>query len=317
MALSISQALAVSYAAVLKDQEGAADQFSENAVLRLFQKMGVLVRKSLGPTIEAPLDYRRNPGTDFLATDLTPTSLVKTEVLTAASYTPAEISVPMVWSKRDDMQNPSENQKIAFVKALIKNGLTSHDDAIEEALFAAAATDGFNSLRVLIPDNGQGSVGGIDSGTETWFRNPNGDYASNGTDIEAVFGTVFNSAAKGSGSSLAPKFLISGSEPYALFESTQIANQRFVNTTELDAGFKTLAFKTAAFVFSQYGGERVYFGNPRSLQLVVSKQYFRDRGETNEIDDANGFVSKIYSGLQLVTNNKSRLAVAGETSSSS
>lgn len=317
MSLSISQIVAVSYPAVLADMRKAANQWSESAVLREFERQGVVVRKSLGPTIEAPLDYRRNPGTDFLATDLTPTSLVKTEVVTAASFTPAELSVPVVWSKGDDMKNPSENQKIAFVKQLLENAINSHDDAIEEALFAATATDGFNSLRVLVPDNGQGTVGGIDSGTETWWRNPNGDYASNGTDLESVFTTQFNNAAKGSGAGLAPKFMVSGSEPHALYESTQIANQRFVNTSELDAGFKVLAFKTARYVFSQYGGERVYFLHPRCISMVASKQYFRDRGETNEIDDANGFVTKIYSGLQLVTSNKSRLAVAGETSSSS
>ena len=37
--------------------------------------------------------------------------------------------------------------------------------------------------------------------------------------------------------------------------------------------------------------------------------HFRDLGETEEIPNANGFVRKIYSAVQTVTNNKSRLGV--------
>lgn len=316
MTLSISQIVTVSYPAVLAENRKAANQWNESAFMRELERQGAIVRQSFGPTIELPLDYRRNPGTDFLLTDMTEASQAKTEVLTAASFTPAELSVPVVWSKGDDMKNPSENQKIALVKNLLENAINSHDDAIEEALFATS-TDGFLGLRTIVPDNGQSTVGGIDASTETFWRNPNSDYASNGSDIESVFTFVWNSAAKGSGAGLSPKFMVSGTEPHALFESTQIANQRFVNTSDLDAGFKVLAFKTSRYVFSQYGGERVYFLHPRAFKVLVSKQYFRDRGETIEMQGPNAYITKIYSGLQTVTNNKSRLGVAGETSSSS
>ena len=316
MTLSISQIVAVSYNDVLTENRKAANQWNESAFMRELERQGAVARRSLGPAIEATLDYRRNPGGDFLLTDMTDTSSAKTEVMTAASYTPAELSIPVTWSKGDDMKNPSENQKIAFVKNLLENAINSHDDMIEEALFATS-TDGFLGLRTIVADSGQGTCGGIDASTETFWRNPNGDYAANGSDIESVFTTVWNQAAKGSGSGLSPKFMVSGTEPHALFESTQIANQRFVNTSDLDAGFKVLAFKTSRYVFSQYGGERVYFLHPRAFKLVVSRQYFRDRGETMELEGPNAFKCKIYSGLQTVTNNRSRLAVAGETSSSS
>jgi len=49
-------------------------------------------------------------------------------------------------------------------------------------------------------------------------------------------------------------------------------------------------------------------GNPKNLSLKVSKTFFRDRGETQEVPNANGYTFKIYSALQFVTNNRSRLA---------
>lgn len=308
MTLTISQIAAVSYEAVVSEMRNAQNQWAENAVLNEFERQGMIVRKSFGPTLEETIDYRRNPATDFMSTDLQPVSLAKTEVLSAASYTPAELSVPVVWSKKDEVQNPTENQKISLTKGLLENGINSHDDIIEEKLFASAAYNGFNTLNVIIPTSGQGTVGGIDASVETMWRNQHGTYALAGTDIEAQFTTVWNACSKGSGSQLSPKLMFSGSAPHALFEGSQVGQQRYTDQN-LAAGFKVLAFKTSRYIFSQYGGSKVYMAGPKVLRLLVSKQYFRDKGETQEIQDANGFTFKIYSSLQLVTGNKSRLGV--------
>jgi hypothetical protein len=309
MALTISQISAASYPAVLNEMRKPSNQWEESALLREFERQGMIDHVSFGPTIELTLDVKRNPGTDFLATDMTPTSLAKTDILTAASYTPAELSVPVTWSKGDDAKNPTENQKVALVKSLLENGIRSHDDAIEEALFASS-TDGFLGLVSIIPTTGQGTVGGIDASVETMWRNPTVNYASDGSDMEAQLTSVWNSASKGSGSALSPRLLASGASAQALFESTQVPLQRYADSNEMNAGFKVLAFKSARYVFSQYGGVNVFMANPKSLQLKVSKQYFRDKGDTRELESANAFSFKIYSALQLVTGNKSRLGIA-------
>ncbi len=307
MSLSISQILSVSYPAVLNEMKKPMNQFAESAFLRALESMGAIKRVSMGPTIEHTLDYQRNPGTDFLATDLTTTSLSKVDVLTAASYDPGQLSVPIVWSKGDDAKNPTENQKVALVKSLLENAFTSHDDALEQALFATS-TDGFLGLATLVPESGQGTVGGINAATETWWRNYSGSYLDNGTDIEAQMTTAWNTAAKGTGGA-APTLLVSGSEAQSLYEATLQTFQRFIDTSEADGGFKKLAFKTSQYVFSQYGGDHIYFLNPKFLRLNVSSDAYRQKGETIEIPTANGFVCKIYSMLQATTNNKSRLAV--------
>lgn len=308
MALTISQIAAASYPAVLAAMRKPENQWADHAFMTELERLGALKKVSLGETIQAPLDYRRNQGGDFLASDMTPVSLVKTEVLTAADYAIAELSVPVTWSKGDDAKNPTENQKVALVKALLENGIETHDDMIEEALFATS-TDGFLGLRTIVNDAGTGTVGGIDSGTETWWRNKTGTYLADGSDIEAQLTTLWNSCTRATGSQLSPTFLISGAAAQAIFESTQTPMQRFNDTQDLKAGFKVLAFKTARYSFSQYGGTRIYMGNGKSFQLIVSKQYFRDRGETQELQDVNAFSFKIYSALQAVTGNRSRLGV--------
>lgn len=308
MALTIGQIASISYPAVLADNRKAANQWSESAFLRELERQGAIKRKSLGSSIEAPLDYRRNAGSAFLTSALQPTSLNETEIVTAANYEIAELSVPMTWSKKTEVQNPTENQKVAFVRQMIENALNSHDDLIEEALFATS-TNGFLGLLTHIPTSGQGSDGGIDSSVESWWRPVSVTYVDD-TDIEAALTEGWNSAAKGSGSKLQPTLLVSDAATQALFEGTQQAQQRYVDEEELKAGFKILAFKTARYVFSQYGDSNVFGINPTNFQVVVSKEYFRDRGETQEIQNANGYTSKIYSALQSVTNNRSRLFVA-------
>lgn len=310
MALTIEQMAAVSYPAVLAEMRRGANQWMENAALRVMEKQGVIKHISLGPTIECPLDYRPNPDTAVLANDQDEASLVKTEIMASASYVVAQISVPVVWTKGDDAKNPTENQKVALVKQLLENGINSHDDLIEQLIFTSSTAGGdeFNGLNSLVTASGTGTVGGIDASVEVWWKNYSDTY-SDATDIEATFTTAFNKAAKGSGSSNQPKFMISGVAPHVTYESGLQTLQRFGDSSEADAGFKVLKFKNADYIFSQYGGTKVYFMNNKNYQIVVSKQYFRDKGNTIEIPSQNAFIFKIYSALQAVVNNRSRLAM--------
>lgn len=309
MALSISQIVAASYPAVLAKARKPENQWAESAFMREMERLGAIQHEDFGPTIEAPLDWRRNQGAGFTATELEELSGNKTEVITAASYTPAELSVPVVISRMDEVKNPSQNQKIKLAGSLITNAINSHDDLIEEALFASAATNGFNSLAVLIPADGQGSPGGIDASVELFWRSKVQTYTG-ASDILAKLTTLWNEVIKGSGSTMTPKFLVSGATPHATFEGTQTSLQRYVDAKEADAGFKVLAFKTARYSFSQYGGTSIYMGNPSTLSLKVSKGNFRDLGEPSQLQLQNGTARIVYSALQFVTSNKSRLGVA-------
>jgi hypothetical protein len=301
---AIAQMAAASYPAVLAAVRKPENQWAESAFMRELQRQGAIDSINFGPTLEAALDWRRNPGAGFQTNELDPVSLAKTDVIAAASYSIAELTIPIVWTKKDEVQNPSENQKVALVKSLLTNAIDSHDDLVEEAIFGVS-TAGFLGLQTIVPDNGQTSVGGIDAALDLMWRNPVSTY-TNATDIVASFTTCWNNVSKGSGSALSPKFMVSGSTPHAQYESTQQGLQRYVDKDEADAGFKILAFKTARYVFSQYGSTRIYMLNPKSFGIKVAKGFFREKGDTQEMEGSNGYVTKVYSALQALTNNKSR-----------
>lgn len=315
MALTIEQIAAVSYPAVLAEMRKGANQWAENAALRHLEKKGFVQHISLGENIEAPLDYRSNPDTAVLAQDQDTASLIKTEILTSAVYDIAQINVPVTWTKGDEAKNPSENQKISLVKSLLENGITSHDDLLEQRIFTSSSVGGVevNGLADLVNStDGTGTVGGIVSGTETWWKNKFDSFVD-GSDMEAAMTTLFNSCSKGSGAALQPTVLLSGSASHALFESQLQTLQRFNNTSEADAGFKVLAFKSADFIYSHRGGTTVYFLNPKNYQMVVSKQYFRDKGNTYDVPGQNAFYFLIYSALQFIVNNRSRLGALAQS----
>lgn len=305
MALTINQIQAASYNAVLTKARKAADQWSENSAMRALDKGGFIETVPGGPQFEDTLDYKRNDGGEFMSGDMATISANKTEVLTASVFDPAELAVPITWSRADEAKNPSENQKVALVKSLITNALNTHDDLIEQAIFAAQ-TQTFHGFRVIIPDDGLGTVGGIDANTEAWNRNVVTTYLSNGTDIEAKLETEWNAVVRGSGSDKQPTLILSDAATQAIYVGTQQDNIRYTSVDEANAGFKVVAYKTASWVFSPYGNTRIYMISPKVVTLKVVKGAFRDLGEMVPMPHQNAYQRKIYSMLQLTTKNKSR-----------
>lgn len=306
MAPNVGQIVAVSYNAVLNENRKPANQWADDTYLAEMEAQGGVVRDSFGVQIEETLDYRRNPAGVIQATDLQPLSLAKTEVFDAAQYDIAEIVEPITWSNKDEVQNPTLNQKIALVKNLITNAIDSHDDLLEQAAMGAT-TNGFLGLQTLITTAGTGTVGGIDSGTYPFWRNVTVGYTDD-TDIEAALTSAWNSASKGSRSKMKPSLLVADGATNALFEGTQQGLQRY-GGQDFKAGAKSIMFKTAPFIFSQYGTTSVFMFNTKSLRIRVSKEYFRQRSDTIPLQNATGYTCRVYSACQQTTNNRSRVAV--------
>ena len=308
MALTIAQIVAASFNAVVTDGgKKPTNQWAQNSLLDALERKGGVKRIAGGPQIEAPIDYRRNPGTAFLLTDLDPMAMGKTDVVNTAVYDIAQASVPVVWSKGDDAKNPEENQKVDFVAALLTNANQAHDDLIEQALFSTT-TSGFLGLQTLLADNGQGTVGGINSAVDTFWRNIAGTFALAGTDMIAKLTLAWNQASKGSGGKT-PNLLVSDAATQATFEATQVPLQRYESSQSLKAGFTSLAYKSAEYAFSQYGTARIYMLNTAFFNLIMYKGAARQKGETQEIDNGNGYRFFIYTALQAIVTARSRMAV--------
>jgi hypothetical protein len=233
-------------------------------------------------------------------------------VLTTAEYSEGQLVVPITWTFADEAKNTSPNQKVNLVSSLIENAMTSHDDLLEEKMFATT-TNGFIGLNTLLVDNGQGSPGGINAAVETWWRHYTATYYDDGSDIQSAFGLAMSSAGKSSGGGQ-PDLIVSGPTPYNLYEGSL---QPLVRISEVETGkmgFKALKFRDADVIFSQYGDEDRFAGiRTKNTKLYMAKGFARKMGDEIEITNQTAKTKKLYTMLQLATNNKSRSFVLTET----
>lgn len=307
----ISQLLAASYASVQNDRNLPANQWAESAFLNELERQGMVHHEDLGPTIERTLDWRRNTTFGVLATSLATTSLATaTDVITAASYTPAEVAGWGVWSKNTEMTNPTLSQKIDVVKAILTNAFASHDDILEDTLFVTSSAGGteLQGLDNLVTTDGLGTVGGINASTDAFWRNKVDGFTS-GLDLEAGMESLWNRTEKGTGSQFKPTLIVSDGQLQALFASTQQTQQRFTGQ-DLKASFLTIMFKSARYVYSKSApaGKQYMLGN-KTYAVFVSKEFYRAKGETQEIQGGTGYTFQVYTGIQATTSNRSRLGV--------
>lgn len=308
MAIPVTQLVAATYDDVVNEKNKAADQWSDASALNHLEKIGGVKRIAGGPKITVTLDYRINQGLDFLATDTTATSTTKTEILTHAEYTPIPLVVPVNWSFFDEAVNSEKNQKVDLVSSIVDNAITSHDQGIEDALFAATGgTDGFNTFVDIFTEDGTGTVGTIVSGTETWWKNQFKDWGTDtGATLLADYNTLYFACSKGS-AGRQPNVVIGSSLLYGSFLAANQANQRFLEAT--GGTLKYVKLQNADYIYSSEvsaAAEHAFMFNTQDTQLHVVRGAWRQRRSPVEFINAAMMNMKIFTVCQLVTRNRSR-----------
>lgn len=303
-----SQLVAATYDDVVNERNKAADQWSDSSFLKALEKMGGVQRTDGGATLENTIDYQANPAADFLATDATATGTSKTTVLDATSYSYVPLVVPINWSLTDEALNTGRNEKVNLASSLVNNALSTHDQTIEDALFAATGgTDGMNTIVDIYTEDGTGTVGGIVAGTDTWWKNQFKDWGTDtGATLVGDYVTLYNSCAKGS-KGRRPNIIVGGSTLHANYEAALTSNQRFMNMSKASGGFTELMFKDVPYVWTgSYTSDSAWMYNTNDTKLFVVKSAWRQRRTPVEHVNAAMMNMKIFSVLQFATRNRSR-----------
>ncbi len=310
MAIPFSQAVATTFDGVNNEKNRGADQWSDTSALNSLEDMGG-VKRQTGATPSATLDYRANSGAAFLLTDTTATSTSKTEVLTQTSPSWVPLVVPVNWSITDEDLNSSDAQKVPLIASIVDNANTTHDYTIEAGMFATTGgTNGFATFVDLFSENGEGTVQGIVSGTETWWKNQFKDWGSDtGATLLADYNTLYFSCAKGS-LGRQPNVIIANSTLYGSWLAANQANQRFIGEKEVRTLGSAGAYHiNAKYIYSSVittAQDSAWMFNTNDTYLAVVKGAFRKRRTPVEFTNALMMNMKVYSVVQLVTRNRSR-----------
>lgn len=273
---------------------------NHNALLNRMKSKGKIKTKSGGYEIAEPLDYAENgtyqrySGYDTLDTSAS-------DVLSSAKFEYRQVALHVTASGREIRMNSGKEQMIDLVESRKKNAIRTAANQFAVDLYSdGSLTDQVGGLSHLIQTNGQGTVGGIDASTWTFWQNqfkemtgtnlaatPN---ATNAASMKADMNSLWLSLTRGTDK---PDLVVMTHDLYTLYETGEQQLQRYADGELAKAGFTSIKFKSADVVFddnTNFGttDEKAYFLNSDYLCLVQHKdaQWTMDKDKTPINQDA-------------------------------
>lgn len=291
-----------------------ADNVSgHNALYRRLKVNGKIKKLDGGYEIVEPLDYAENStfqrysGYDTL-------NISASDVLSAAKYSWVQSAVNVTASGLELRQNSGKNQIVDLAKARLKNAMRTAANNMSVDLYSSGSlTNQMGGLGALITSDGTGTVGGIVSGTYTFWKNQFREISGSGTwtksTIRDEMQALWISCVRGTDK---PDLIVSTNDFYSAYWGGLTDNQRYTNDDKNEAtmGFQSLKFNTADVMHDNNSnftatGEKMYFINSEYLKLVVHRD-----ANWSQLDDRNSVnqdavvIPIIWQG-QLTTSNRS------------
>lgn len=256
----------------------AADNISaNNALLGRLKKKNKFITLDGGYEIQIPLEYAENStyqrfaGFDTLNTNAS-------DVITSAKFDWAQIALHVVASGRELRMNSGRSQMINLAKAKKANALKTAANNFSIDLYSdGALTNQVGGLANIIQTNGQGTVGGINSATYTFWRNKyreiTGTNAYTATNLKQEFNALWLQLVRGIDK---PDILVLSHDLYSVYEAGEQQLQRYMDAELANSGFVGLKYKTADVIFDDNTNftttaEKGYFLNSDYLYVAQHK----------------------------------------------
>ena len=287
---------------------------NNNALLNRIKSNGQIMTVGGGYELAFPVDfggntnYQRYDGYDALA-------VAPSDPLTAAQYQWAQIAIHVTASGQEIRKNSGKEAMINMVKAKVASAKRDAANNFSTDLYSSGAlTNQIGGMAHIIQTNGQGTVGGINSTTYTWWRNQykemtgTGTYASIQSDMNSLWLACVRGADK-------PDLLVSTHDLYAAYEATLQANQRYTTSKMAALGFEALMYKSADVIFDDNDdnftttGEKMYFVNTKYVKLVQHRDAAWTRDGDKVPTNQDAVIIPIFWMGQLVCTNRARQGV--------
>ena len=293
-----------------------ADNVSEhNALLATLKRKNKIKTYGGGYEIAEPLEYAENStyqrfsGYEQLSTEAS-------DVLTAAKYDWQQVAIHVTASGREIMLNSGKERIINLVKQRIANAKRTAANNFSIDIYSdGSLANQIGGLAHLIQTDGQGTVGGINSATYTFWRNqfmemtgtnlaatPN---AANAASLKSDMNNMWLSLNRGADK---PDLILASHDLYSLYETGEQQLQRYHDADEAQAGFGALKYKSAKIIFDDNvnfstTSEKMYFLNTDFLYLVQHKDaQWSQENEKKPVNQDAVVVPIFWMGNMIVTN---------------
>jgi hypothetical protein len=283
-----------------------------NALLRKLKSKGKVVNDGDGGyEIQVPLEYAENStyqryaGADTL-------NVNGSDVVTSAKYDWKQVALHVVSTGAEIRKNSGKARMINLVKTKKANVLKSAANNFSIDLYSdGALSEQIGGLANIIQSNGQGTVGGLDSATFTWWRNKFREIASSNAytkdTILGEFNALWLALTRGADS---PDLIVLSHDFWSIFEASQQQYQRYMNEKEANAGFISLKYKTADVIFDDNTNfsttaEKGYFLNTDYLYVKQHKDAQWSEDDAKRPTNQDVVVIPYYWMGNLVCSNRS------------
>lgn len=254
-----------------------ADNMSyHNALYKRLSEKGKIRLEDGGLSIVQPLDYAANntyqrySGFDVL-------NVAASDVITAAEYAWKQVAVNVAASGLEIRTNSGGNRIVNFVKAKIKNAQRSMANGMSGDLYSTgSASNQIGGIQLIVADAGTGTVGGIDSGTYTFWQNSTRDASDNSVTVSAatieagMMLPLWISCTRGGDT---PDLIVMDPVYFAYYEASQSSLKRYAPADEGKGGMVSMKYKTADVFYdttaSGIPASHMYFLNTDFLELVA------------------------------------------------
>lgn len=261
------------------------DNVSEhNALLNIMKRKGNIKTIDGGYEISEPLEYAEN-GTYQRYSGYEQLNTQASDVLTSAKYEWQQVALHVTASGKELRMNSGKNAMINLVKSRKKNAMNTAKNQFSVDLYSdGTETNQIGGLANIIQTNGQGTVGGINSATYTFWRNQFREMtgtntaaspsAANAATMLADMNALWLATTRGSDK---VDLINMTHDLYALYELGQQQLQRYSDGDLAKQGFASLKYKSADVVFDDNTNfattdEKAYFINTDYLYLVQHKE---------------------------------------------
>ena len=283
------------------------------------RKKGRMEIETGGKEIQEDLMYGLNTSEWFDGYDILNTDAV--DGITAAFYQFRYNATPITISMTEEMENRKADRAQKLLTSKTSQSMTTSFDTINAALHTASTGKAIVGLPDIADDASGTTVGGIDSGSETWWENERLDFGTTYTgDFDAVTGTLYNAtSAMGalwnqvSEGNDKPDLLITTHNEYGKYESIfeGTGHYRF-ESTKGSPGLNgdNPTFRGASIIPDRdCAADTLYMLQTKYLKLKVMSGLNFAKTPFKEPANQQAKVAFVLVGLQLTTNNRRRQGV--------
>ena len=255
---------------------------NHNPLLARLNRKGNVDTATGGAKLLENLMYAEN-GTFLWYSGYEELDVSSSDVLTSANFDWKQANVNVTMSGLEELQNSGKAAVHNWMKARIRVAEITSKNAIAAALFFSNTENGGKSiggLQHLVADlPTSGTVGGIDSSLQSWWRNQFYDFSTESvtagpTTIVHAMNEIHRRTLRGTDK---VDFWVAGGTYFTYFEESMQPNQRYMAAGKGETGFDSYRYKGGDVFFDEN------CSNTRMYGLNTDYVHFRPHVDRNFI----------------------------------